>query len=38
MNVVDSSFRIHPARARYVAGFGKIRNLSLDDFKQIASP
>jgi putative heme iron utilization protein len=30
-------YRIQPRRARYVAGFGQIVNLTFDDFKQIAS-
>jgi putative heme iron utilization protein len=30
-------YRIQPRRARYVAGFGQIVNLTFEDFKQIAS-
>ena len=32
-----SLFRIQPVKARYVAGFGKIFNLTLAEFKQAAS-
>jgi putative heme iron utilization protein len=31
-----SIYKIEPRTARFVAGFGKIFNLTLDDFKQIA--